>query len=1028
LSAARQRRRATAARGTEPLRVLIVEHTPADAELMVLELERAGFAVQADVTDTPAAFSAALTAHRYDVVLSDYRLPQWTAMDALALLRRRGDDTPLIIVTGTLGDERAVDCVREGASDYVIKQHLPRLPVAVRRALEGRALRAAQQASEERYRLLFESIPLPVWVFDLDSHHILAVNEAAVRHYGYAREEFLALRIEDLRPPEDIPSLHKHLERLPAALHSAGKWRHRKKDGTVMVVEITAHPLTWEGKHAELVVANDITADEQAERALQEREERFRQLAENIEEVFFVMDAQYRETLYISPAYETIWGRTCRSLYEDPRSFFEPIIPADREPLLASILRIQAGEDPGKVEYRVVRPDGAVRWILSHAIPIRDDRGEVYRISGVALDVTERKRAEGALRASEEQFRLLLNSTAEGIYGLDVNGRCTFCNPAAARLLGYERSDELFGKKVHALMHHTRADGSPYPQEECLIYQAFRRGEGTHVEDEVFWRADGTSIPVEYWSYPIRKGGEVVGAVVTFVDVTERRRAQAALEESEARFRKLTEASFDGIDIVVEGVIQEANQGFADMFGCTVEEAIGRPATDFVADESLEDVRHRIAEGTEGTYELVGKRKDGRKIMLEATAKTHTIGGRQGHITALRDVTEQRSLEQQYRQAQKMEAVGRLAGGVAHDFNNVLTAIFGYTDLVLEDLPPDSSARQDLGEIRKAAQRAAALTRQLLAFSRQQVLEPVVLNLNEVVEDIDKMLHRLLGEDVELTLALAPDLGNTQVDPGQLQQVLLNLAVNSRDAMPTGGKLMIETANTELTEQYAEMHQPVAPGPYVMLAVSDTGSGMSPEIKAKIFEPFFTTKEKGRGTGLGLSTVYGIVKQSGGFIWVYSEPGQGTTFKIYLPRVDAPAEPLGAPREAGTLAGTETILLAEDDDMLRPLARGLLERLGYTVLEAENAERAVSVAGAHVGPIHLLVADVVMPGASGRELARRLAQSRPDTKVLYISGYTDDAIVHHGMLEPGLTFLQKPFTPAALARKVREVLDGSSRT
>ena len=301
----------------------------------------------------------------------------------------------------------------------------------------------------------------------------------------------------------------------------------------------------------------------------------------------------------------------------------------------------------------------------------------------------------------------------------------------------------------------------------------------------------------------------------------------------------------------------------------------------------------------------------------------------------------------------------------------------------------------------------------------------MVLSVNDLVDDVGKMLRRLVGEDVELRLILARDAGNVRADSGQLQQVIMNLVVNARDAMPTGGKLVIETADAELTEQYAEMHQAVIPGRYVMLAVSDTGVGMDAQTKARIFEPFFTTKEKGKGTGLGLSTVYGIVKQSGGYVWVYSELGHGTTIKLYLPRVDAPAEPQAPPRETATLTGTETILLAEDDEILRPLTKGLLTKLGYTVLDAKSAEQALAVAGARQGPIHLLVADVVMPGASGRELARRLAQSRPETRVLYVSGYTDDAIVHHGMLDPGLKFLQKPFTPAALARKVREVLDAT---
>lgn len=423
--------------------------------------------------------------------------------------------------------------------------------------------------------------------------------------------------------------------------------------------------------------------------------------------------------------------------------------------------------------------------------------------------------------------------------------------------------------------------------------------------------------------------------------------------------------------------------------------------------------------------EATWKRKDGHllNVQLSVRAVRNAAGQVEYYETFVRDVTEQRLLQQQLAQSQKMEAIGRLAGGVAHDFNNVLTAVFGYVDLLREELPANSAAQRDLDEVRKASERAASLTKQLLAFSRQQVLEPVVLELNELVEDFEKMLRRVIGEDVEMRLALGKHAGNVRADPGQLQQVLMNLVVNARDAMPTGGTLILETTNADLTEQYAELHQPVVPGPYIMLAVSDTGTGMTPETKARIFEPFFTTKEKHKGTGLGLSTVYGIVKQSGGYIWVYSEVGRGTTFKVYLPRVDAPADELHRPREPGTVAGTETILLAEDDAMLRPLAKGLLEKLGYTVLAAENAAGALEAAEKHAGPIHLLVADVVMPGASGRELARQLERIRPTTKVLYVSGYTDDAIVHHGMLESGLNFLQKPFTPAILARKVRDVLD-----
>jgi len=518
--------------------------------------------------------------------------------------------------------------------------------------------------------------------------------------------------------------------------------------------------------------------------------------------------------------------------------------------------------------------------------------------------------------------------------------------------------------------------------------------------------------------------GQLLARVLRYA--IERKRAEEALRAREAHYRTILENIGDGVLITDgPGRYLDVNPRACEMTGYAREELLRLNTADTYLPEERAGVLPRlteIARSGSASYERALLRKDATVITVEVNARALPGGNL---LATLRDVTDRKRLEEQLRQAQKMEAVGRLAGGVAHDFNNVLTAIFGYADLMAEELPPGHAGQQDLEEIRKAATRASALTRQLLAFSRQQVLAPVVLSVNDLVEDVDKMLLRLLGEDVELRITLPPEAGNVRADPGQLQQVIMNLVVNARDAMPTGGKLLIETADVELTAQYAELHQPVIPGRYVMLAVSDTGVGIDAETRTRIFEPFFTTKEKGKGTGLGLSTVYGIVKQSGGYIWVYSEPGHGTTFKVYLPRVDAPVELQAQPRETATRTGTETILLAEDDEALRPLAKGLLQKLGYTVLDAENAAQALAVAGVHRGPIHLLVADVVMPGASGRELGRRLAESRPDTKVLYISGYTDDAIVHHGMLEPGLAFLQKPFTPDALARKVREVLDAT---
>ena len=385
-----------------------------------------------------------------------------------------------------------------------------------------------------------------------------------------------------------------------------------------------------------------------------------------------------------------------------------------------------------------------------------------------------------------------------------------------------------------------------------------------------------------------------------------------------------------------------------------------------------------------------------------------------------------RTLEAQLLESQKLEAVGRLAGGVAHDFNNILTAIGGYTDLLLADLPKDDPRRQDVEEIHLAAQRAAGLTHQLLAFSRRQVMQPKVIEPNALVSEIEKMLRRLIGEDILFATVLHPRVGNVRADPGQLEQVIVNLAVNARDAMPDGGRLTIETRNVDLDETYAAEHAGVTPGRYVQFAVSDTGVGMNAATKARIFEPFFTTKTRGKGTGLGLATAYGIVQQTGGHIWAYSEPGRGTTMRIYLPRVDALADPVEHPTvtDPERLRGSETILLVEDEKAVRAVTRQLLERNGYKVLEAPDGPAALALVNRTPDvPVDLLLTDVVMPGMSGRDLADQLAARRPGLRVLYMSGYTDDAIVRHGMLEPGLSYLEKPFQPGGLLRKVRESLD-----
>jgi PAS domain S-box-containing protein len=508
----------------------------------------------------------------------------------------------------------------------------------------------------------------------------------------------------------------------------------------------------------------------------------------------------------------------------------------------------------------------------------------------------------------QQRYDLILNSAGEGIFGLDLNGRVSFVNPTAARLTGYD-SRELIGRNIHEMLHHTKADGTPHPQEECPIYAALKKGETRIKDNDLFWRKDGSSFPVDYAATPIGPGdgSSSVGAVVVF-----------------------------------------------------------------------------------------------------------------------RDVTERLSLQNQFLQAQKMEAIGNLAGGIAHDFNNLLAAIMGYAEIIMMDFPANQPYHPYLQEIVKVANRGASLTRQLLAFSRKQIMQPRVFNLNEVVAEMDAMLRRLIGEDIDLVTILSPELEGVQADPAQIEQVIMNLAVNARDAMPTGGKLTIETANVHLDEAYAQAHHAVVPGPYVMLAMSDSGSGMDAETKSRIFEPFFTTKELGKGTGLGLATVYGIVKQSGGNIWIYSEPGQGTTFKIYLPRVVGDVESIKSEAlPALHLPGSETILVVEDNDNLREVICKTLGKQGYVVLEAANGKDALQIFDNRTWPIDLLLVDVVLPQMSGAEVVKRLQEFDPNLKVLYMSGYTNNAIVHHGVLDTDVAFLQKPFKGTALLLKIRDVLDSS---
>jgi PAS domain S-box-containing protein len=637
----------------------------------------------------------------------------------------------------------------------------------------------------------------------------------------------------------------------------------------------------------------------------------------------------------------------------------------------------------------------------------------------------ERKQSEQTLRDSETRLRAIINTALDALIGINAKGMITEWNPRAEVIFGWSRGEAL-GQKLADLIIPPRYREA----HERGLQHFLRTGEGAALNrsfEVAGLRRDGTEFPVELSISPLKRGDTYVfNAFLS--DITERKRA----EENRVRLASIVESSSDAIiGKTLEGIVTSWNKAAERTFGYTADEAIGKPIGCLIPQDRLNEesqLAERVKQGEHVShFETARRRKDGKEINIALTISPIKDGeGRvMGFSEIARDITEQKSLEAQLRQSQKMEGIGQLAGGIAHDFNNLLTVINSYSAMVLDDLDfSNPFFRNGLEQIKEAGHRAALLTRQLLMFSRQQALEPKVLDLNEVVSNIAKLLRRLIGEDITQVLSLHPELGRVKIDPGQMEQIIMNLAVNARDAMPGGGQLTIETRNVELDNTSACKYALAQPGSYVMLAVSDTGCGIDADTQTRMFDPFFTTKGPGKGTGLGLATIDGIVKQSGGNIGVYSELEKGTTLKIYLPRVEKTSE-LSEQQPASTeiLHGSETILLLEDEEMVRALAQAILERCGYRVLVGRNVHDALRFAQESPGTIHLLLTDTIMPVMNGPELAKRFLSIHPETKVLFMSGYTDKVIGNLGGLEPETALLQKPFTPQTLAEKVREVLD-----
>jgi two-component system, cell cycle sensor histidine kinase and response regulator CckA len=760
-----------------------------------------------------------------------------------------------------------------------------------------------------------------------------------------------------------------------------------------------------------------------AEELIKESERKYRLLAENVRDVVWTMDLEGRVT-YISPSVKDQSGYLPEELYNQPITF--NLTPESAERVVALIKEQLSRPANEQDEFAILElkervKSGSIIDVEASASWLRDADGNPIGVVGVTRDITARKRTEQQLRESEERFRVLVSLGSEGIV-VHENGLIVDANQAAADIAGFPDPESLIGK--HGV------EDIPFTPESKNALRPHLSSVSQEITDAEILHPDGTHIHVLVRGRAMMLRGRL-RRIVSMTDVTDRYEAELAMRDSEAKFRTIGMSAPDALILINdEGMVEYWNPAAERMFGYSASEMQGVKIHDIVMPESYRSRFQRAflkfqetgtGEAIGRIVELTAKRKNGAEFPMEIAVNPILIQGKYWASAIIRDITDRKYAQEQLAQASKMEAIGRLAGGVAHDFNNLLTTILGYSEMIQSQLVDGDPLRSEIEEIHKAGERAASLTQQLLAFSRKQVIKPRVIDINATVREAQKMLGRLIGENIHLVFNLDSNVGHIKMDPHQIDQILLNLVINSRDAMPRGGTVAIATANFESTSAN-NSHLDISPGSYIELSVADTGLGMDEEIKTKLFEPFFSTKEKSKGTGLGLAMVYGVVKQNGGTISVDSEPGVGTRFRIYLPRIDDPPSVSAPPHRVVSQSGNETVLLVEDNDMVRRLTQQILVRLGYTVIDACNGQEAAKIS-AQYPTIHLLLSDVIMPGMNGVDLYSRLQKAHPLMKALFMSGYAEDVIMRQDVLPAGSEFIQKPFNTEDLAIRVRQVLD-----
>lgn len=919
----------------------------------------------------------------------------------------------------------------------------------IRDITERKSAGAEVKAREAKLKAIVDGSPIPQFVIDQE-HRVIHWNRALEQYSGISAEEMVGTNqhwrafypserpcLADLvvsQSIEDIPRLYPdswRQSRLVEDAFEAITFLPDMRDGTWFY--FTAAPIRDEqGRITGAVeTLGDITERIRAEEALRNSEAQYRLLIENQIDMVVKVDKEGR-FLFVSPSYCRMFGKREEDLLGKP---FLPLVhEEDRQETARAMENLFRPPHTAYIEQRALTKDGW-RWLAWVDTAVLDRSQQVIEIIGVGRDIDERKQAELALKSSQQRLQAtllfqeaLLSAIPIPFYYKDPEGRYLGCNRAFSDFIGFEL-EEIRGKTAIDLWPAEMAALFQQKDTELLAQKGIQT-----FEAQVFNKKGEIRDVVIRKNLFFSESGAVGGIIGGHFDVTDRKRAEQALQESEELYRTLFESESDAILLIDFETLEllDANHAALELYGYPREEMIGA-AVSILSTSPAEAQLFRQAD--QGTIRLplqFHRKRDGTVFPVELAAQYFDWRGKRRILGTVRDLSERleaeeqrRKLEGQLIQAQKLESMGRLAGGIAHDFNNMLTPILGFGEMLREDLPHDDPRQAAVVQITNAAERSRDLVRQLLAFARRQTLEMKPVDLNRVVTGFEKMLRRTLHENIALEIRLAPDLGTISADVGQVEQVILNLAVNSQDAMPEGGRLVLETSEALLDRDYSDGHGGVAPGDYVLLAISDNGVGMDQDTVQKVFEPFFTTKGEGKGTGLGLATVYGIMKQHGGHISVYSEPGIGTLFRVYFPRHGATAAPPGPVVEAVEQppTGKETVLVVEDQAQVRDLTVKLLERYGYQVLVAGDVQNALKISREYDGVIHLLVSDVVLQDGNGKELHQMLSTFRKGLKVLYMSGYTSEVISHHGVLEEGVHFIQKPFSLQGFTKKVREVLD-----